>query len=254
MGGLERAGGEMQPRTTLQRSVSGESLGKLRKLRRLRRLCESEREGRLDQVLLKGLVRISGLAITVLGLALLAFYALQNFSGYTSERPAEGTGGSPPTTQSAEDESPAGPENKTLELTVPKANVEDAIVPTSPPTEAALRDNAAVRLPGTGLPWQQVANVYIAGHELGYPFTDSFRAFYELKKVEKGDEIYLTDAAGTRYTYEVFEVIIVQPGDLWVLDPLPERNIVSLQVSETQQKQEGVTPKRVVRGELIQSS
>ncbi|WP_047863951.1 class E sortase [Rubrobacter aplysinae] len=204
--------------------------------------------------MLKGLVKISGLVVMVLGLALLAFYAFQSFDGYTAEKQREAPGGSPPATQGVEQQSPAGPEDKTLELTVPEAGVEDATIPTSPPTEAALRDNAAVRLPGTGLPWQEVANVYIAGHELGYPFTDSFRAFYEIKDMEEGDEIFLTDAAGTRYTYEVFEVLIVQPGELWVLDPVPGRNIVSLQVSETQQKQGDVTPKRVVRGRLIEKS
>lgn len=208
--------------------------------------------------MLKGLVKISGLVVVVLGLALLAFYAFQSFDGYTAEKSKDSPGVSPPATQNVEEQakeqSPSGPEDKTLGLTVPKASVEDAAIPTSPPTEAALRDNAAVRLPGTGLPWQEGANVYIAGHELGYPFTDSFRAFYKIKDMEKGDEIFLTDANGTRYTYEVFEVLIVQPGELWVLDPVPGRNIVSLQVSETQQKQGDITPKRVVRGELIQKS
>lgn len=129
--------------------------------------------------------------------------------------------------------------------------IENVTVPTAMPDEEALRNNAAVRIPGTGLPWEEETNVYIAGHELGYPFTDSFRAFYDLKKLEKGDEIYLTDANGTQYTYEVFEVLIVQPDDLWVLEPLEGRNIVSLQGSETQLKEGDITPKRVVRAELV---
>lgn len=139
-------------------------------------------------------------------------------------------------------------------MSVPKIEIENAPIPTAEPSEASLRDNVAVRLPGTGLPWWEESNVYIAGHELGYPFTDSFRAFYDVKKLEEGDEVYLTDAGGTEYTYEVFEVVIVQPGELWVLDPLEDRNIVSLQVSETQQKQGDVTPKRVVRAELVEKS
>jgi sortase A len=141
--------------------------------------------------------------------------------------------------------------DETLKLTVLEMKrVKDVTVPTAMPDEAALRNNAAVRIPGTGLPWEEETNVYIAGHELGYPFTDSFRAFYDLKKLEKDDEIYLTDAAGREYTYEVFEILIVQPDDLWVLDPLEGKNIVSLQGSETQLKEGDITPKRVVRAEL----
>lgn len=204
--------------------------------------------------MLRILVKISGLAVAVLGLALLAFYGMQSFNGYTSEDPAEMFGGTPLTTEGEKDGSVGGPEEETLKLTVPKVDIENATIPTSAPTEEALRENAAVRLPGTGLPWQNEANVYIAGHELGYPFTDSFRAFYDVKEMGEGDEIRLTDSNGTTYTYEVFEVLIIQPDDLWVLDPLPGMNIVSLQVSETQQKQGGVTPKRVVRGELIEES
>lgn len=209
--------------------------------------------------LLRASVKIAGLTFLVSGLALIAFYAVQTFEGYSSEDAAQTPGGAPTTAQGiapegSEDESAEGPDDKSLSLTVPKVDIEDANIPTSEPSEAALRDNLAVRLPGTGLPWREETNVYIAGHELGYPFTDSFRAFYDLKTMEEGDEIRLTDAEGTEYTYEVFEVVVVQPEELWVLDPIEDKNIVSLQVSETQQEQDGVTPKRVVRAELIEES
>lgn len=197
--------------------------------------------------------------VLVLGLGLIAFYLVQTFDGYAAEESSEPPGGLAVTTEEAAtgettDDSASGPEDKTLRLSVPKIDIEDAVIPTAEPSEASLRDNLAVRLPGTGLPWREETNVYIAGHELGYPFTDSFRAFYELKNMEEGDRVYLTDARGTEYTYEVFETVIVQPEELWVLDPLDNRNIVSLQVSETQQKQGDVTPKRVVRAELVEKT
>lgn len=200
------------------------------------------------------LVKTAGLLVLGLGLALIAFYIVQTIGGYIAGEASGPPGGAAPTTEEAADDSAASSENKTLRLSVPKIEIENAPIPTAEPSEASLRDNVAVRLPGTGLPRWEESNVYIAGHELGYPFTDSFRAFYDVKKLEEGDEVYLTDAGGTEYTYEVFEVVIVQPGELWVLDPLEDRNIVSLQVSETQQKQEDVTPKRVVRAELVEKS
>ncbi len=49
---------------------------------------------------------------------------------------------------------------------------------------------------GTGFPWQKGANVFIAGHRVGYPGTNSNLVFWDLDKLEKGDEILLTDADG----------------------------------------------------------
>lgn len=189
--------------------------------------------------MIKTVFRIASLAAVVAGLALVAFFATQYFTGGASENVVRGFDTVAPTP------------DETLKLTVPRMErIKDVTVPTAVPDQEALRNNVAVRIPGTGLPWQKEANVYIAGHELGYPFTDSFRAFYDLKKLEKGDEIYLTDADGRQYTYEVFDVMIVQPTDLWVLDPVKGKNILSLQGSETQQQVGDNIPKRVVRAEL----
>lgn len=210
--------------------------------------------------MLKTVFSIVSLAAVAVGLALVAFLAIQNFTGSApqnvtgsaSENTAGGFDNVAPTIEETEGNVAEGPEDETLKLTVPEMKrIKNVTVPTAMPDEEALRNNAAVRIPGTGLPWEEETNVYIAGHELGYPFTDSFRAFYDLKKLEKGAEIYLTDANGTQYTYEVFEVLIVQPDDLWVLEPLEGRNIVSLQGSETQLKEGDITPKRVVRAELV---
>lgn len=202
--------------------------------------------------MLKIVFRVASLTVIVAGLVLVGYFAAQNFTGGASEDTVGGFGNVAPTTEETQGNSPGGSGDETLKLTVPKMKrIENITVPTAMPDEEALRNNAAVRIPGTGLPWQEEANVYIAGHELGYPFTDSFRAFYDLKGMEKGDKVYITDAGGTEYTYEVFEILIVQPDDLWVLEPLEGRNIVSLQGSETQQQVGDNIPKRVVRAELV---
>jgi sortase A len=74
-----------------------------------------------------------------------------------------------------------------------------------------------------------VANVYIAGHRVGYPGTRSDLVFWDLDKLEKGDEILLTDADGTRYTYEVFEKRVISPDTVNIMRPTKGKNIVSLQ-------------------------
>jgi sortase A len=95
--------------------------------------------------------------------------------------------------------------------------------------EEALKNFVGIHLQGTGFPWQDEANVYIAGHRLGYPNTDSFLAFWDLDNVAEGDQIFVTDANGREYNYEVFQVLEVDPTDLFVTEPMEGRNILTLQ-------------------------
>lgn len=91
-----------------------------------------------------------------------------------------------------------------MKLTVPAMKrVDDLPVYDAAPSgyEAALK-KSSVHVRSTGWPWQEGANVYIAGHRLGYPGTKSYLVFRDLLELENGDEVILTDASGTRYTYE----------------------------------------------------
>jgi sortase A len=123
------------------------------------------------------------------------------------------------------------PKDEALKLTVPDMKRVDGLpVYDVAPSgyEKALHDGAA-HVKGTGLPWQRQANVYIAGHRIGFPGTKSHLVFWDLGRLEKGDEVILTDANGTRYTYEVFKKFVIRPDDVRVLRPVKGRNIVSLQ-------------------------
>ncbi|HZB08865.1 MAG TPA: sortase [Rubrobacter sp.] len=123
------------------------------------------------------------------------------------------------------------PKDKTLKLTIPEMKqIEDDTIPTGKGTnEALFRDHAAVHLRDTGFPWQRTANVYIAGHRIGFPGTDSNLAFYDLEDLNEGDKVYLEDAEGREYTYQVFGKLVVEPANLSVLRPIKGKNIVSLQ-------------------------
>ena len=123
------------------------------------------------------------------------------------------------------------PEQKTLKLTVPKLErVQDVPVydAAKGEYEDAMHDGTA-HVKGTGFPWQKGANVYIAGHRVGYPGTKSNLVFWDLDKLEKGDEILLTDAEGKRYTYTVYKKFVVDPSAVEVLRPVKGRSVVSLQ-------------------------
>jgi len=122
------------------------------------------------------------------------------------------------------------PENGSLKLTVPEMKrVKNTPVYTAAIDDEAKLDAGAIRVKGTGLPWQKEANVYIAGHRLGYPNTGSFLLFYDLNKLENGDKVILKDTEGRRYVYRVFDVMVVDPSNLSVLKPIDGKNIVSLQ-------------------------
>ncbi len=123
------------------------------------------------------------------------------------------------------------PKDETLKLTVPDMKRVDGLpVYDVAPTgyEKALHDGAA-HVKGTGLPWQREANVYIAGHRIGFPGTKSHLVFWDLDKLQNGDEVILTDANGTRYTYKVFKKFVISPDAVRVLRPIKGKNIVSLQ-------------------------
>ncbi len=179
---------------------------------------------------------VSGLVSAVLvgtGVALMAFFLLgQDDSTATNSKDPKGFNVPKiETRQEPEKGIAEGPEDKTLTLTIPKmGRIEDDTVPdTTGDDEGALRKNAAIHLQGTGFPWEEEANVYLAGHRLGYPGTASFLAFYDLNELEKGDQVFVTDADGKKYTYKVFKELVVDPTDVWVTEPIEGKNILTLQ-------------------------
>ena len=123
------------------------------------------------------------------------------------------------------------PSNDMMKLTVPKMEqIKDDEIPTGLGTDETLfHDYAGVHIKHTGYPWEEEANVYIAGHRLGYEGTNSHLAFWDLNKLEDGDEFYITDSEGRQYTYVVFRKYVTTPANLRVLNPVEGKNIVTLQ-------------------------
>lgn len=122
------------------------------------------------------------------------------------------------------------PTDNTMSLTVPKMErVEGVPVYTGPANDEDKLGAGTVHLDSTGYPWEAGSNVYIAGHRLGYPNTNSFLVFYDLNKLENGDEVVLKDSVGTEYVYRVFNRLVADPNDVQVADPVPGKSIISLQ-------------------------
>jgi sortase A len=128
------------------------------------------------------------------------------------------------------DRAPLVREDTSMTLTVPRMErVDDVPVYTAAADDEETLDKGAMHVEGTGYPWQKGANVYIAGHRLGYRETGSYLLFHDLDELENGDEVILTDAEGTDYTYRVFRSFKVAPSANEVMRPVAGKDVVSLQ-------------------------
>jgi sortase A len=141
------------------------------------------------------------------------------------------------------------PNDKTLTITIPAmSRIEGDVIPTGTGKEEDLfRDYAAVHLEGTGYPWEKGSNVYIAGHRMGYPGTESFLTFYDMNKLEDGDEIRIRDSNGRRYVYRVFEDFVVGPKALQVTVPVVGKSVLTLQTCTLP----NYTERLIVRAERV---
>ena len=132
-----------------------------------------------------------------------------------------------------------------LSLTVPKMGRYNDLV-ANDMSEATL-DQGAGKYPSSGFPWEPGSNTYIAAHVLGWEGTNSWLQFANLPNMTQGDMIYLTGSDGTVYTYQVNEILTVTPYDVWVADPVPGRDMVSLQTCIG----ENYETRLIVRGDRV---
>lgn len=116
-----------------------------------------------------------------------------------------------------------------MALTVEALGLYDVPVLSSSNLEAL--DRGLMHEPETSLPWDGGAqrNVFIAGHYLGWPGTESHLVFYNLDKLRRGDEIVLKDKQGRAYRYRVGEAFEATPEDSWVMGQERGRDMLTLQ-------------------------
>ena len=134
-----------------------------------------------------------------------------------------------------------------MKLSIPSMrHVENVPVYTAAAQNKPALRNGTLHLEGTGFPWQREANVYIAGHRLGYPRTESFLVFWDLNRLRMGRKVVLTDSAGERYIYRVYDRFVLGPDDTSATKPVAGRNVVSLQTCTLP----NYTDRLIVRAEL----
>jgi sortase A len=116
-----------------------------------------------------------------------------------------------------------------MTLTVEALGLYDVPVISSDNLDAL--DSSLMHVPETSFPWDGGAqrNVYISGHYLGYPGTASRLVFYNLDKLQNGDEAILKDREGRVYRYRVSESFTAWPDDSWVMGQEVGRDMLTLQ-------------------------
>lgn len=141
---------------------------------------------------------------------------------------------------------PGGPEDKTLSIDIPKIGVEGIPV-FDTVSEEKLKDGT-VHIPASGYPWQDGANVFIAGHRIGFEGTPSYYVFYRLDELNEGDEIRLQDAAGREFLYRVTKRTVVGPNDVGVMNAVDGKSLITLQTCTLPDYKNRL----IVQGELVE--
>ena len=146
--------------------------------------------------------------------------------------------------------SPPPKKDTTMELTIPSMRrVQDVPVYTGTAGDKSALHDGTLHLKGTSYPWQRNANVYIAGHRLGYPHTKSWLVFWDLNELRRGGRVVLTDSGGTKYIYSVYDRFILGPNDTSATEPVAGMNVISLQTCTLPNYRDRL----IVRAELVKT-
>ena len=143
------------------------------------------------------------------------------------------------------------PGDSRMTLTVPEMRRVDHVpVYTGAAGDKGALHDGTLHMRGTGWPWRDGSNVYIAGHRVGFPGTKSYLVFWDLNALEDGDKVILTDSDGTTYTYSVFKSFVVDPDAFYVTKPVPGKSVVTLQTCTLPDYKQRL----IVQAELVDAS
>ena len=120
------------------------------------------------------------------------------------------------------------PRDTRLLLSIPQLGIEDVAIGDSP-EQSYLDREGIMHLSGTGFPYERGSNTYIVGHAADYDASRVPNVFRNLKGLKQGDTITLRYTPGRTYEYRAYQYFIVNPTDVWITEPVPGNEIISLQ-------------------------
>ncbi|MDD3718786.1 MAG: class E sortase [Actinomycetota bacterium] len=104
-------------------------------------------------------------------------------------------------------------------IVVPRIGLDAPLVEMADVDDRENLNKGPAHLAGSACPGQ-AGNCVISGHRTTYT-----RPFFSLDAMREGDEVILIDLTRSSYTYRVSQVLIVEPQDVWVMDPTPEPSV-----------------------------
>src|ERR671932_722367 len=132
------------------------------------------------------LVLLAVLALGGLGACLLSASSTEETDEESSEQIAAPTAEEQSSEETAAEEEEARraavvPDDPTLYLSVPRLGIYDHTVRNDDSKDAL--SLGAIKVPGTGFPWQKEANNYLACNRIGWPRTESSHPCFKLRKM-----------------------------------------------------------------------
>jgi len=126
-------------------------------------------------------------------------------------------------------------------IIVPRMGLDVPLVEMADVDDRENLNKGPAHLAGSALPGQP-GNCVIAGHRTTYS-----RPFFSLDTMEEGDEIVLVDLSRNTYSYQVTQVLIVEPDDVWVMEPTSEPSTTLIACHPLFSARKRIVVKAVVR-------
>ncbi|MDI6831702.1 MAG: class E sortase [Actinomycetota bacterium] len=104
-------------------------------------------------------------------------------------------------------------------LVVPRIDLDSPVVEMADVDDRENLNKGPAHLAGSALPGRP-GNCVIAGHRTTYS-----HPFFSLDVLREGDSVVLIDLSRVSYVYEVTQVLIVDPEEVWVMEPTPEASV-----------------------------
>jgi sortase A len=104
-------------------------------------------------------------------------------------------------------------------IVIPRIELDVPLVEMADVDDRENLDLGPAHLAGSALPGR-TGNCVIAGHRTTYT-----HPFFRLDSLREGDVVALIDLSRKCYEYKVVQVLIVEPDEVWVMDPTPENSV-----------------------------
>lgn len=128
-------------------------------------------------------------------------------------------------------------------IIVPKMGLDSPVVEMADVDDRENLNKGPAHLAGSALPGEP-GNCVIAGHRTTYS-----HPFFSLDAMREGDAVVLIDLSRVSHEYEVTQVLVVEPDEVWVMEPTPEPSVTLIACHPRFSARNRIVVKAVMRDE-----